>query len=85
MVLLNLILNQIYQRPRLALFCLGIIVLWDLVWRGLALWYSGKNQQKAWFIALLVLNTIGILPIIYLVWFKPNERIRKKLSKNRKK
>lgn len=69
-------LNIMYQQPELCLICLMLIAIWDLVWKGIALWYSGKNKQKVWFIALLVLNTMGILPIVYLIWFKPEEGIR---------
>jgi hypothetical protein len=36
-------------------------------WRGMALWRAGRNNQKNWFIALLLINSIGILPIIYLI------------------
>lgn len=64
----------IYQQPvwMISIFCLFMV--WDLVWKGLGLWYAGKHQQKAWFIFMLVLNTVGILPIIYLLWFKPKEK-----------
>lgn len=46
---------------------LGLAVIWDLGWRGFALWRSARQQQQAWYIALLILNTVGILPIIYLL------------------
>jgi hypothetical protein len=52
-----------------------IISLWSLFWKGLALWRAGRNNQKYWFVALLVLNTIGILEMIYLFWLsKPASR-----------
>ncbi len=44
-----------------------IIAIWDLAWKGLALWKSAKNDQKYWFMAILVVNSVGILPIIYIV------------------
>jgi len=44
------------------------LALWSLAWKGFALWYSAKRNQPWWFIALLVLNTVGILEIIYLVF-----------------
>lgn len=47
-------------------FGLLVIVLWSLVWKGLALWHAAKRGEKWWFIALLVINTLGILEIIYL-------------------
>ena len=46
-----------------------LISLWALIWKGLALWRASKQAQRNWFIVLLVLNTIGILEIIYLFRF----------------
>lgn len=43
-----------------------LIVAWTLVWKGFALWRAATLRQKPWFIALLVVNTLGILEIIYL-------------------
>ena len=44
------------------------LAVWELVWKGLALWRA-KNKQLAWFVVMLVLNTAGILEIVYLVFF----------------
>jgi len=41
-------------------------VLWTMPWKGVALWKSAKLGQKKWFIALLILNTLAILEIIYI-------------------
>ncbi|HUW43989.1 MAG TPA: DUF5652 family protein [Bacillota bacterium] len=49
---------------------IGIIALWDVVWKGFALWYSARNKHKVWFVFILILNTIGILPIIYILTHK---------------
>jgi hypothetical protein len=43
-----------------------IAVLWSVIWKGLALWRAGRRGDKWWFIVMLVLNTFGILEIIYL-------------------
>jgi methionyl-tRNA synthetase len=48
---------------------LVLAVVWTLIWKGMALWKSGQNGQKAWFVVLFLLNTLGILDIVYLVWF----------------
>ena len=49
---------------------LMLLVTWSLVWKGIALWKCGRKNQLAWFIVLLILNTAGILPIIYLLFFQ---------------
>ncbi|MFH1855428.1 MAG: DUF5652 family protein [bacterium] len=46
------------------------LIVWSVIWKGIALWKSGRNNQLKWFIAILVLNTAGILPIIYLKFFQ---------------
>ncbi len=43
------------------------LLIWSLFWKGLALWRSARSGQKYWFIALLVVNTVGVLEIIYLL------------------
>jgi len=42
--------------------------VWSLFWKGLALWHAAKRSQPWWFIALLVVNTVGILEICYLAF-----------------
>jgi hypothetical protein len=58
-----------------SVFVAGIIglLVWSLIWKGFALWYAGRNNQKAWFIVLLILNTAGILEILYLLFFRKNK------------
>ena len=53
--------------PQWVVIVLPLVVIWDLVWRGLALWRSAKRSQTAWFVCLLIFNTVGVLPIIYLL------------------
>ena len=42
------------------------LIVWTLVWKGFALWKSAQSNQPYWFIALLIINTMGILEIVYL-------------------
>ncbi len=34
--------------------------------KGYSLWYAAKRDEKGWFIALLLINTMGILELYYL-------------------
>jgi hypothetical protein len=45
------------------------LILWSLVWKGWALWRAAKNDSKVWFVVLLILNTAGILDILYIFVF----------------
>jgi len=48
-----------------------VVVFWTIVLKGYALWSAARSNQKKWFVALLVINTFGILEIVYLIWFRP--------------
>lgn len=50
------------------------LIFWELLWKGIALWKTGRNNQLVWFILILILNTAGILPIIYLAFFQKKKK-----------
>lgn len=53
-----------------------VVSVWTLAIKGYALWQASKSDQKYWFVAMLVLNTFGILEIVYLLFFRPkNEEV----------
>lgn len=55
-----------------------IIVLFvDLILRGLALYKSARQNQRYWFIALLVINSVGLLPLAYLLLDKWRSKKKK--------
>ena len=58
-----------------------ILVVWSLVWKGLALWRAAKQNQRNWFVALLIINTVGILEIVYLYVFAPKKAKEGKQAK----
>jgi len=45
------------------------LIVWSAVWKGIALWRAGRSNHLGWFVAIFLLNTVGILEIIYLVAF----------------
>jgi len=51
------------------LIIITIIGIWALIWKGFALWKSANKKSLPWFIALLILNTAGILEILYIFVF----------------
>lgn len=54
-----------------------ILGIWEMVWKGFALWRASQNKQRNWFVAILIINTIGILPIVYLKFFQKKLKIKK--------
>jgi hypothetical protein len=78
-------LYDVYQQPVWAIFGLLIISIWTLIWKGLGLWHAAKNKQKKWFVAILLINSLGLLPILYLIWFKKTVQERRAVEFNVKK
>jgi len=65
----NWIINM---TPSFTMF-LTIGIVWSLIWKGIALWKAAKNNDKAWFIALMIINTLGILEIFYIYVFSKRD------------
>ena len=60
------IVSTIHNTPWL----FSLIVIWSIAWKALATWHAARNGQLVWFIALFIINTAGILEIIYLAFFR---------------
>ena len=46
-----------------------LLVVWTIYWKFHALWYAAKHDHKLWFVAMLLINSLGILEIAYLYYF----------------
>ena len=67
-------------------FLLIPLILWSIFWKGWALWKAAKSDSKIWFVVLLVLNTVGILDILYIFMFsKSSKQVQTKSVSSRKK
>ncbi len=51
-----------------------LISIIDLALKGWGMWRAGRMNKKAWFIAILIINSVGILPIIFLLLTKGEYR-----------
>jgi hypothetical protein len=59
---------------------LPILIIWSTFWKALALWHSARRADVVWFIVFLVINSLGILEIVYLAIsgiFKNNQLFKK--------
>ena len=45
-------------------------LIWTIVWKAVASWRAARNGHLVWFVVFFIVNTIGILPIVYLAWFQ---------------
>ena len=66
-----------YTISNTGIAALTVLIIWELFWKGLALWKAGRHDQKAWFILILILNTAGILEIFYLLFFQAKKKTKK--------
>jgi hypothetical protein len=65
-------------------FLVGLVV-WEMVWKGFGLWRAGRRNQPAWFFLMFILNTAGILPIVYLfITREKKQKMQKVISKKKK-
>jgi len=58
-----------------AVITLILVMIWNIIWKGMALWKSSRLSHKKWFIALMVLNTVGILDIYYIYFIANKYRV----------
>jgi|AP59_1055472.scaffolds.fasta_scaffold383868_2 methionyl-tRNA synthetase len=73
--------NSLFSTPAIdgdTLLRLLPLIIWSMVWKGIGMWQAAKKRHLKWFIAILVLNTAGILPIVYTQFFA------KKVGKKKK-
>ena len=61
----------------LMIVILVVVSIWELIWKGIAMWKSARQEQKAWFVCILIFNTLGILSIVYLVFFQKKKKVKK--------
>jgi len=55
------------------MWIIWLIIAWTLPWKGVALWKASRNDQKGWFVALLIIQTLGVLEMIYLIGFQEDK------------
>lgn len=53
-----------------------ILIIWEATWKLIALWKAGRNNHLAWFICIAIINTVGVLPIVYIL-MHGNKRAKK--------
>ncbi|MBU3923698.1 MAG: hypothetical protein KJ592_02170 [Nanoarchaeota archaeon] len=62
-------------------FWVMVIMAWSVIWKAIASWRAARNDHVVWFILFWVLNTAGILPIVYILFF--SKRVVRKVAKKK--
>jgi len=82
-------LSQIALILGISLPVLIIVLIWTAIWKALALWKSARKNSPVWFVVLLIVNTLGILEILYIFIFsglgkKPIMKVKETKKPSRK-
>jgi methionyl-tRNA synthetase len=62
--------------PAFVVVILVLLAVWETIWKGIALWRAGVDRSLVWFVLMFVLNTCGILEIIYIFAVSRPKRAR---------
>lgn len=62
-------MEQYLNNPML----MASIILWSLPWKGFALWKAAQMKDKIWFVIILVVNTFGLLEILYIFFLSKHK------------
>ena len=46
---------------------LAFLIIWEMIWKGIAMYKAGKQREIWRFICIFIFNTFWLLPIIYLL------------------
>ena len=57
-----------------------VLGIWEAVWKAIALWRAGNDRNLLWFVLMFILNTLGILEIIYIFGISRPSRAQAKAS-----
>ena len=63
--------------PPFVLFIVSVVIvlmIWSLVWKALAMWKAARRGDKVWFVVFLIINTLGILDILYIYVFSKDDK-----------
>ena len=61
-----------------------IVMIWSIIWKGFALWKAAHKNDRNWFIALLVINFVGILEILHIYVFSERKSKTPKVQQDQK-
>ncbi|OGZ95455.1 MAG: hypothetical protein A2847_02445 [Candidatus Sungbacteria bacterium RIFCSPHIGHO2_01_FULL_50_25] len=59
----------------LGILIFSLVIVWSVVWKGMALWKAARQGDKIWFVILLFVNTLGILEILYIYVFSKKSKL----------
>ncbi len=76
-------LAELSAQLGISTWLLIVILIWTAVWKLYGMWKSARKGHIAWFIIIAFLNTVGIIPILYIYVFA--DRLKSLKKENTKK
>ena len=70
--------RTVFNMVIILLIVVVLLSIADIVLRGFAMWKASKNNSRGWFWILLVVNSLCILPLIYLFVSRKSKKEKKK-------
>lgn len=58
-----------------------LLAAWVLPWKGWALWRAARLNDRGWFIALLVIQTLAVLDIVYIFAISKRASLKRDIIK----
>ncbi len=82
-------LENLASQLGIPIWLFAMILVWIIVWKLLAMWKSARNNHIPWFLIIAIINTVGILEILYIYVFskigkKENKKVNQKLVKKKR-
>ncbi len=83
---LNPLIGDLSATTNLPEWLLVIVLIWSLFWKGRAMWKAAQKNSPIWFVALMIVSTVGILEILYIYLFSEIKLhdLKSENSKNKK-
>ncbi len=63
-------MNELVELKNSITWFLPVIVIaliWETIWKLIGLWKSARNNQMGWFIAIALVNSLGVITILYIL------------------
>ena len=59
--------------PPLIYYWMIPLVIWSITWKAISLWKAARNRQLGWFLFLFIINSAGVLPILYIYYYQSDK------------
>jgi hypothetical protein len=66
---MNPIIESLAAELGLPIWIIMVALVWIVTWKGVALWKAARNNHQMWFVAILIIQSMGLFEILYIFLF----------------